>query len=183
LSKPQTYANHARLDPPFHFFVAPVLLINVIVRGIVAFHRKTWLTHWDILVALALLFLAMLMRMYSLKVQDRVIRMEERIRIAAVASPATLARMDEFTIKQLVALRFAPFAELGALADRALAEGLTPNRSNRRLSSGGLIRFGFRSGLISSVGAPAVDLSPALIAGLTRIILGLCAFMRPLPSS
>ncbi len=128
MSKPQTYANHGRLDPPFHFFVVPVLLINVINRAIVAFHRRTWQTHWDILVALALLLLAMLMRMYSLKVQDRVIRMEERIRIAAVASPSTLARMDEFTIKQLVALRFAPFSELGPLADRALAEGLTPKQ-------------------------------------------------------
>ena len=125
MSKPQTYANHARLDPAFHFFVAPVLLANVVIRGVVAFHRRDLLTHWDIVVALALLLLAGIARSYALRVQDRVIRMEERIRIAAVASPATLARMDEFTIRQLVALRFAPYAELGALADRALAEQLT----------------------------------------------------------
>jgi hypothetical protein len=128
LSKPQTYANHARFDPLFHFFVAPVLLINVIIRGVVAFHRRDWLTHWDILVALALLLLAFLMRVYSLRVQDRVIRMEERIRIAAVASPETLARMDDFTVRQFVALRFAPYAELGPLADRALREQLTPKQ-------------------------------------------------------
>jgi hypothetical protein len=128
MSKPQTYANHARFDPKFHFFVAPILLANVILRGVVAFHKKDWLSHWDILVAVALLLLAMTMRMYSLRVQDRVIRMEERIRIAAVASSTTLARMDEFTIRQFVALRFAPYAELGALADRALAENLTPKQ-------------------------------------------------------
>jgi hypothetical protein len=128
LSKPQTYANHGRLDPGFHFFVVPVLLINVVVRGVVAFRHRDLLTHWDIVVAIALLLLAGIARMYALRVQDRVIRMEERIRIAAVASPATLARMDEFTIRQLVALRFAPYAELGTLADRALAEQLTPKQ-------------------------------------------------------
>jgi hypothetical protein len=128
MSKPQTYANHARLDPKFHFFIMPVLLANFIIRGVVAFHKKDLLSHWDILVALALLLLALTARMYALKVQDRVIRAEERIRIAAVASPETLARMDEFTIKQLVALRFATFAELGLLADRALANNLTPKQ-------------------------------------------------------
>lgn len=125
LSKPQTYANHGRLDPAFHFFVVPVLVINVLFRGVVAYHRRDLLTHWDIVVAIALLLLALIARMYALRVQDRVIRMEERIRIAAVASPATLARMDDFTIRQLVALRFAPYAELGQLADRTLAEQLT----------------------------------------------------------
>ncbi len=128
MSKPQTYANHGRLDPPFHFFIVPILLINVGVRGYVAFRHRDLLDLWNILVALVLLSLAMLMRIYALRVQDRVIRMEERIRIAAVASPATLARMDELTIKQLVALRFAPYAELGPLADRALAEQLTPKQ-------------------------------------------------------
>jgi hypothetical protein len=128
MSKPQTYANHARFDPKFHFFIMPVLLANFIIRGVVAFHKKDWLSHWDILVALALLLLALTARMYALKVQDRVIRAEERIRIAAVASPETLARMDEFSIKQLVALRFAPFAELGGLADRTLANNLTPKQ-------------------------------------------------------
>ncbi len=128
MSKPQTSASHVRVDPLFHFFIVPVLLINVGVRGYVAFRHSDLLDHWGILVALALLLLAMRMRIYALRVQDRVIRMEERIRIAAVAAPATLARMDELTIRQLIALRFAPFAELGPLADRALAERLTPKQ-------------------------------------------------------
>jgi hypothetical protein len=128
LSKPQTYANHGRLDPPFHFFIVPILLINVVVRSVIAFRHRDLLSHWNIVVSIALLLLAGIARSYALRVQDRVIRMEERIRIAAVASPATLARMDEFTIRQFVALRFAPYAELGPLADRALAEQLTPKQ-------------------------------------------------------
>ncbi len=128
MSQPQTYANHTRFDPPFHFFVVPILLINLINRVILDVRQFTLDRSLGVLVAAALLLLALLMRMYSLRVQDRVIRMEERIRIAAVGSPATLARMDEFSIKQLVALRFAPYAELGPLADRALAEGLEPKQ-------------------------------------------------------
>ena len=128
MSKPQTYANHMRLDPGFHFFVVPILLVNVIVRAVLAARHRTLLEHWDIVVAIALLLLAGIARSYALRVQDRVIRMEERIRIAAVGTPETLARMDEFTVKQFVALRFAPYAELGALADRTLREQLTPKQ-------------------------------------------------------
>ncbi len=128
MSKPQNYANHARVDPAFHFFVVPALLLNVIYRIVEAIRHLNPNRLWAVVVALALLTLAMITRIYALRVQDRVIRMEERIRIAAVASPATLARMDDFTIKQLAALRFAPYAELGALADRALAEQHTPKQ-------------------------------------------------------
>ncbi len=135
MSKPQTYANHGRIDPAFHYFVAPVLLLNVVVRSVVAYRHRDLLDHWEIVVALALLLLAGLGRSYALKVQDRVIRMEERIRIAAVASPATLARMDEFTVRQFVALRFAPYAELGALADRALQEQLTPKQIKQAIGN------------------------------------------------
>jgi hypothetical protein len=128
MSQPQTYANHRRLDPPFHFFVVPILAGNFFYRLVLDVRHANLGRTWAVLVAAALLLLALLMRMYCLRVQDRVIRMEERIRIAAVASPATLARMDEFTIGQFTALRFAPYAELGPLADRALAEGLTPKQ-------------------------------------------------------
>ena len=128
MSKPQNYANHARLDPAIHFFVVPVLLVNVIYRLIGAARHLNLDRLWAMAVAVALLTLAMIARIYALRVQDRVIRMEERIRIAAVASPATLARMDDLSIKQFTALRFAPYAELGILADRALTEQLTPKQ-------------------------------------------------------
>ena len=128
MSKPQTYANHARLDPAVHFFVIPVLFLNVIYRVEEAVRYLNPSRLWAVVVALALLALAMITRIYALRVQDRVIQMEERIRIAAVASPTTLARMDDFSIKQFVALRFAPYTELGPLADRALAEQLTPKQ-------------------------------------------------------
>ncbi len=128
MSKPQSYANHARIDPAFHYFVAPVLLLNIVYRIILLVRHTTPDALWSVILAVALLLLAMTARMYALKVQDRVIRMEERVRIAAVGSPSTLARMDEFSVGQLIALRFAPFAELGALADRALAENLSPKQ-------------------------------------------------------
>lgn len=125
MSQPQTYANHTRRDPAFHFVLLPILVANLVYRVVEGVRHFTGARGWNIALAAAVLLLAMLCRIYALKVQDRVIRMEERTRIAAVASPATLARMDEFSIPQLTALRFAPWSELGPLADRALAEGLS----------------------------------------------------------
>ncbi len=125
MSQPQTYANHRRTDPVFHFFIVPVLLANVIYRLVLLVRYSRAVTAWSFVVAVALLLVPMVARIYALRVQDRVIRMEERIRIAAVASPETLARIDELTESQYVALRFAPFAELAQLAQRALVEKLT----------------------------------------------------------
>jgi hypothetical protein len=121
----QPLQTHSRRDPAFHYLVVPVLLGNLLYRTVVALAHLTLDTLFSALVALALTTLAILVRLYALRVQDRIIRMEERIRIAAVASPETLMRMEEFSIEQFAALRFAPWSELGPLADRAMREQLS----------------------------------------------------------
>jgi hypothetical protein len=68
--------------------------------------------------------MALLTRRYSLKVQDRVIRVEEKMRIASLVSPSEQAELDSLTIRQYVALRFASNPELPALARRAVRENL-----------------------------------------------------------
>src|ERR1700682_1452649 len=83
---PQTYANHTRWHPPFHFFVMPVLLINVIWSIIYCVMRPGWNRGWWIVVSLALLLLAFQTRTYSLKVQDRIIRLEENLRYQRLLS-------------------------------------------------------------------------------------------------
>ena len=125
----QDFRNHARVDPAFHFFVAPVLLLNVVGTIFVLVHHWPYrvLIHtWLVIVAVALVALATLARVYALRVQDRVIRLEERIRYMQLLSPETIAAAQGLSVKQVVALRFASDAELPGLVQRTLAEHLEP---------------------------------------------------------
>jgi hypothetical protein len=131
----QTYANHTRFDPPFHFFLAPVLLANFIYSLVLAARHFTLFRGWAAVMAFALLLLAMLFRMYSLKVQDRVIRLEERIRLSMLLPPSLQTRITELTTRQLVALRFASDAEVPALVERTLTERLEPKQIKQAITS------------------------------------------------
>ena len=127
MAAPQSYKNHVRFDPPIHFFVIPVLLINLGVAIYIAIHFKhdyPYLGHWSILVSLALLTLAVKCRFNDLKLQDRIIRLEERLRLASLVPANELPHINELTIKQLIALRFASDEEVAALAHRALTQEL-----------------------------------------------------------
>jgi hypothetical protein len=119
----QSYANHTRLHPPFHFFLAPgsmVLLILTIVNVVQHVHR---LESWILLLMGVLLFVAViLIRTNPLRAQDRLIRLEERLRLQALLQAGMTARIGDLTESQLVALRFASDAELAALVQRVLAE-------------------------------------------------------------
>ena len=124
--KPQTFANHARLDPLFHFFVLPVFLILPFL-GAANFVRHPSL-HSGLLfvVSVAATIAVLKIRFYALRVQDRVIRLEERLRLASLLSEPLRTRIPELTEGQLVALRFASDAEVPKLAERALSEKLSP---------------------------------------------------------
>jgi Family of unknown function (DUF6526) len=132
---PQSYANHARLDPPFHFFLAPLLIIAVIL-SIVSLVRHPSLdsTLWTLL-AIGLFFTAGKARSYALKAQDRVIRLEEQLRLSKLLPEAAKPRITELTEPQLIGLRFASDAELPALAMRALNEGLTKKQIKMAVQS------------------------------------------------
>lgn len=118
---PQSYANHVRRDPPFHFFLLPgalALLILSIVNVVRHYHR---LDAW-ILLLIGILFplATLMMRMYPVRVQDRLIRLEERLRLQAVLSGELSPRIGELTESQLIALRFASDEELSALVAKVL---------------------------------------------------------------
>jgi hypothetical protein len=128
MAEAQSLKNHTRFHAPFHFFVAPVLLINVFVTGTFFIRHYTiyGLTGiWWIVVSLAVLVGAGLARGYALKVQDRVIRVEERLRLASLVTPSELAELDSLSIDQYVGLRFASNPEVPDLARRAVREKLT----------------------------------------------------------
>jgi hypothetical protein len=124
-NKPQSYASHAKFDPAFHFFVLPVLLINIFIVGYLLFGPPGIGGVWLLLVSLALLVLATRLRSWATQLQDRVIRMEERIRLAAILPEPLRSRIAELSDSQIVGLRFASDAELSALFQRALDEKLS----------------------------------------------------------
>jgi hypothetical protein len=130
--KPQTLANHTRWDPPYHFYVVPIFGLALILTLI---HFFAHITHGDLrdhihavgLILLAVAFLIWLVktRFYALKVQDRVIRLEERLRLTQLLPDALRSRIPELTEGQLVALRFASDAEIPKLVERTLKENLS----------------------------------------------------------
>src|ERR1700687_2312686 len=122
---PQNFSNHTRLDPPFHFFILPVFAISLIATIVHLVRRPSVHSAWLVVFILAAIAAIFKIRLYALRVQDRVIRLEERLRFATLLDPALRPRIAEFTEAQLVALRFASDAELPALAARALNEKLS----------------------------------------------------------
>jgi Family of unknown function (DUF6526) len=123
----QTYKNHVRLLPPFHFFVLPVLLLNV-VDHLRPLQTPTLRGGWNAVVAVALLMLAVLSRVQANIVQDRVIRMEMRSRLRELLSADLKPRINDLTPRQLVALRFASDAELPELVRDVLAGKLSTSK-------------------------------------------------------
>jgi hypothetical protein len=122
---PQSFANHARFDPPFHFFLLPLGLVAIILSVIRIIRHPSIASTLLVVLAIGFVMIAGKSRGYALKVQDRVIRLEERLRLATLMPEAARPRIWELTESQLIALRFASDAELPALAMRALNEGLT----------------------------------------------------------
>ena len=130
----QNFANHAKYVPAFHFFVLPVLSLNV---GWSIYRWKTSLWSVDgailVLTSVALLVGFLFARLFALTVQDRVIRLEERQRCERLLPLELRARIVEFAPGQLVSLRFASDAELPALARKVLDEKLEDRRAIKQL--------------------------------------------------
>ena len=117
----QSYKNHARFLPPYHFFVMPVLLVNLLNTGRHLFQQMTLHNAWEVVFALGLLGLGLFSRVQALTVQDRVIRLEERLRLRQLLPADLHPHIDTLTHRQLVALRFASDQELADLVREVIA--------------------------------------------------------------
>ncbi|HXN51619.1 MAG TPA: DUF6526 family protein [Candidatus Acidoferrum sp.] len=130
----QTFANHGKFFPPFHFFVVPVLTINLVyalyIWGKLGFSLTGFL---QVLVALALPLGFLSARMMALKVQDRVIRLEEQLRYDLLLPIDLRYRIGEFSVDQCIALRFASDAELPVLARKVLDDKVTERRAIKQM--------------------------------------------------
>ena len=121
----QSYANHTRWHPLFHFFLVPVMIINFIWAIVLCYQYPGWTQGWLVVVSLALVVMMFMVRTNSLKVQDRLIRLEEQLRCQRIL-PADLAqRAGGMRIGQVIALRFAPDEELETLVSEVVEGRLT----------------------------------------------------------
>jgi hypothetical protein len=116
----QSYANHRRVFPLYHLFALPVLLAHVVVTLVGAVREPTAWTIWMVVVALGIAGAAVANRASTLIVQNRVIGLEMRLRLATVLPVELCQRIPELDIKQLVGLRYAGDAELAGLVERCL---------------------------------------------------------------
>jgi hypothetical protein len=135
----QNYKNHQRWDPAWHFFLAPVLLLNVVAIGIWTWRHRAQHWHiglWAVLVSIALVVMAALIRSYALKNQDRIILLEERLRYAMLLTPELAAQASvQLSRQQIIALRFAGDDELPSMLDRTLREDLDPEAIKKSVSN------------------------------------------------
>ena len=132
----QSFKKHTRWLPAFHFFVMPVLLANLILTAWRAYQAPTLGMLFSVVVAAALLMLGFLSRIQALTVQDRVIRLEMRLRLRHLLPPDLVPHIDTLTHRQLVALRFASDAELADLVRDVVGGKLsTSNEIKMRVKS------------------------------------------------
>jgi cell division protein FtsL len=130
----QNFANHVRWVPGFHYFVMPVIALNFgwsIYRWKVAgFSLDAFIS---VLTAAALVLLMVYARTFALTVQNRVIRLEERMRLERLLPEDLKPRIGEFTSGQLVAMRFACDAELPALARKVLTDKIQTGKTIKQM--------------------------------------------------
>ena len=130
----QTFENHTKFVPSYHFFALPVFVINFVwsvyrlVKLGISFEGI-----FGVILAAAFVVLVFRARLFALAVQDRVIRLEERLRYERMLPADLQARCGELTIGQILSLRFASDAELPALARKVLDEKLTERKAIKQL--------------------------------------------------
>jgi len=128
----QTFKSHRRYIPAYHFFALPVLILNVVAQVLYFLKYHTPYKLFMIVVAIALVVVAFAVRGMVARVQDRVIRLEERLRLSNLLPAEMHAGINDLTAGQLVGLRFAGDDEVVALAQRCMSGELTKGEQIKR---------------------------------------------------
>lgn len=130
---PQSFKNHARIDPPFHFILLTILVVNLVIVLCYTYRHLSIFTEWLVILSLGGFILLGKLRSYPMKVQDRVIRLEERLRLQALAPSEWHTQMNRLSEDQLIGLRFASDDEVVELAKQALEHNLTRKQIKERI--------------------------------------------------
>ena len=135
MSEPQNLKNHARFDPLYHFFIFGLYLLNVVIAAVHLYQQRTLFSGWYIVLSVAAIVPILKLRSYPLKVQDRIIRLEERLRLQALAPQEWHSQIYRLTEDQLIGLRFAADDEVVELAKQSLEHNLTQKQIKERIKS------------------------------------------------
>lgn len=131
----QDFKHHGRLHPPFHIISTVLLVANLIFAiNHLTHHFDVW-NAWLVVLSVGVFFPFFLIRIYPLKVQDRVIRLEERLRLQALAPSEWHAQIYRLSEDQLIGLRFASDDEVVGLAKQALEEKLNRKQIKERIKT------------------------------------------------
>jgi hypothetical protein len=137
-SSEQNLKNHGRLDPPVHFVLFAILVANLVFSVIHMIHHRQdayFAGPWFVVLSLAVFIPFVKLRAYPLKVQDRVIRLEERMRLQALAPTEWHSQIYRLSEDQLIGLRFAADDEVVELAKQALEHNLDRKQIKERIKS------------------------------------------------
>ena len=130
----QHFKNHMRFVPSYHFFALPVFGINFVWSlYTLRYLGVSFAGIFGVILAAAFVVLALRARFFALAVQDRVIRLEERLRYERVLAEELRWRADELTVDQFIALRFASDDELPTLLKKVLDEKITARTPIKQL--------------------------------------------------
>jgi hypothetical protein len=133
MDKPQNFENHAKFFPLFHFVAGPLLIVNLVWSIVRLVRHFNGANVQGLILAIGVLALAFAARIMALTVQDRVIRLEMRLRLAGLLPPELRGRVSDFSTGQLVALRFAGDAELPELARKVLQEKISDRAAIKKM--------------------------------------------------
>ena len=128
----QNYANHRRLHPWYHLVIVPILAINAVSTLVAAIRWPGVRTAWQFVVASAIVGMSVLLRTYGLQNQNRIIRLEERVRLAALLPSELRGRINEIRMGDLLGLRFASDEEVSDVTRRILAGELNGRDAIKR---------------------------------------------------
>lgn len=117
----QNLSSHRRWYPLYHFVAAPILTLNLFLAAWHAYRIPTRWNMWYVVVAFGLVALTFAARVMALTVQDRLIRLEQRMRMQSILPAPIMARFGELSRRQIVGLRFAGNDELAGLVERCLS--------------------------------------------------------------
>jgi hypothetical protein len=132
-ARSQSFKNHARLDPSFHIVLTLIIGLNLIYSVVHLVRHFSRQSAWFVVLSAGAVIVLLKLRTYPLKVQDRVIRLEERLRLQSLAPPEWHTQIYRLSEDQLIALRFAGDDEVVALARQALEENLSRKQIKERI--------------------------------------------------